>query len=111
MTFWTYICCSFINIKLKNNICGQAIWSSIVNDKIDLFEIFFTRGKLEFSLNFNDLVVIRKNKTFVKKKFRLTKPLHKNFIQNMIKHITSKKKHVDIKGIDLSLKQFRSINK
>ena len=36
---------------------------------------------------------------------------NKNFIQNMIKHITSKKKHVDIKGIDLSLKQFRSINK
>ena len=99
------------NIQLKNKICGQAIWSSIVTNKIDLFEIFFTKGKIEFSLNFNDLVVIRKNKTFVKKKFRLTKPLHKNFIQNMIKHITSKKKHVDIKGIDLSLKQFRSINK
>lgn len=99
------------NIKLKNNICGQAIWSSIVNDKIDLFEIFFTKGKLEFSLNFNDLVVLRKDKTISKKKFRLAKPLHQNFILNMIKHLTSKKKFVDFKGIDLSIKQFGSINK
>ena len=29
----------------------------------------------------------------------------------MIKSLATKKKHVDIKGIDLSLKQFRSINK
>ena len=99
------------NIKLRNNICGQAIWSSIVNDRIDLFEIFFTKGKIEFSLNFNDLVVVKKSKTISKKKFRLTVPLHKNFILNMIKNLSSGKKYVDVKGIDLSIKQFESINK
>ena len=31
------------NIKLKNHIRGQAIWSSIVKDKIDLFENFLQR--------------------------------------------------------------------
>jgi 1,5-anhydro-D-fructose reductase (1,5-anhydro-D-mannitol-forming) len=99
------------NIKLKNNICGQAIWSSIVNDRIDLFEIFFTKGKMEFSLNFNDLVIIKKDKTINKKKFPLSEPLHKNFILNMIKILSFKKKYVDVKGINLSIKQFDSINK
>lgn len=99
------------NIKLKNHIHGQAIWSSIVNDKIDLFEIFFTKGKIEFSLNFNDLVVVKRKKATQKKKFALSTPLHKRFILNMIKTLISKKKYIDKKGIDLSLLQFKSINK
>lgn len=99
------------NIKLKNNICGQAIWSSVVDDKIDLFEIFFTKGKIEFSLNFKDLVVIKKGNVYTKKKFKLAKPLHKNFVLKMIMDIYNKKKYADFKGIDLSIKQFQSINK
>jgi len=99
------------NIKLKNKICGQAIWSSVVGDKKDLFEIFFTKGKLEFSLNFNNLVITKQNSRIRKKKYTLSDPLHKNFILNMIKIIISKKNFVDFKGIDLSIKQFESIKK
>ena len=99
------------NIKLKNHIRGQAIWSSIVKDKIDLFEIFFTKGKIEFSLNFNNLVVVKRKKVIQKKKFPLSTPLHKKFILNMIKTLISKKKYIDKKGIDLSLLQFKSIDK
>lgn len=99
------------NIKLKNNVCGQAIWSSVVNDKIDLFEIFCTGGRLQFSLNFNDLVIIKKNKTFLSKKFKMPEPLHQNLIKDTIQKIISKKRFVDFSGIDLSLKQFESINK
>ena len=97
------------NIKLKNHIRGQAIWSSIVKDKIDLFEIFFTKGKIEFSLNFNDIVIVKRNNVIQKKKFVLSTPLHKKFILNMIEKIVSKKKYIDKKGIDLSLLQFKSI--
>ena len=99
------------NIKLKNNILGQAIWSSIVDEKIDKYEIFMTHGKIEFSLNFSDKIIIKKGKKTNYKKIKMTLPVHKKFIHSVINSIYKKKSFIDYNGLKITELQIKSLNK
>lgn len=97
------------NIVLENKITGQAIWSSIVDKKKDLFEIYFTNGRLKFSLNFKNKLVIEKNNNKKIIFIKLEKPYHKLFIDKMINKILKNKNYIEEEGIEISLLQANSL--
>ena len=98
-----------LNIKLENNIVGTGLWSSISPFDEELFEIYGSKGKLSFSLNNSDKIVLKtKNKT--KKYFiSLTKPYHKplsNFVINKFQTFIKKRKYYIPKN-DLNVSTFQ----
>ena len=98
------------NIKLKNNILGHGLWCSVINGKKkDAFEIYLTKGKITFSLNFSNRVILEKNNKKLIKNFELKKPVHKFFIHSMINQLVANRKFVDHEGIEINIKQFESL--
>jgi len=102
------------NIELKNNLVGQAMWSSVTNLKSDKFEIFGTNGTIKFSLNFSDKVEILTNNKKITKNISFEKPFHKNIIRHTINIFLKNKKigkyFIDRAGIDVAKHQINAIN-
>tara|TARA_B100000575_G_scaffold213285_1_gene174072 strand:+ start:1127 stop:2125 length:999 start_codon:yes stop_codon:yes gene_type:complete len=75
-----------LNIKLYNGILGQGSWSSVSNDKQDLFEIYGLNGSIKFSANYNEdeNIYIKKKSNLKKIRIPYNLPLHKNMMKNYV---------------------------
>lgn len=96
-----------LNIKLKNKIIGQSIWSSVSGLYEDKFQIFGAKGYISFSMNSNPKIEIKTKNKHIFRKINFTKPLYKKMIRELIEnHYNKKKKKKEFSKI-LSISKFQ----
>lgn len=101
-----------INLKLKNNIIGNGIWSSVASVDEDKFEIYGSKGKISFSLNNSDKIFLEINKKINYYTVSMTHPLHKPLIHYTIKKFRKKrvlKKNFFLSKSDLNVSKSQLI--
>ena len=91
---------------------GQGAWHSTVSEKIDLMNIYGTKGRIQFSFNFKDKVFIEIGGRKYIKYFKLQKPAH----QDLIKHVVNvflqslkRKKFIDYQSLYVTYLQNKMV--
>ena len=94
MNFYNVEDINIVNFKLKNKILGQASWCSTSPFKVDKFIIYGRKGTINFTMNFgeqDDIIIKLKNKT-IKKKIKMSMPLHGRMFDFFIDELTRRNK-------------------
>ena len=105
---------SIINFSFKNNIIGQCAWRSTVTETLDKFKIYGEKGTIEFSFNFDNLVLVKLGNKIIKKSIKFSLPTHKPIFSKILKDLTksykSKTKVIDKKSLKISKLQIEIAN-
>ena len=103
-----------LNFKLKNNVIGTGIWCSVANKDEDSFEIFGSKGKINFSLNNSNKITLETKKKR-EYNFPMVTPLHKPLIRHVItmfqKYLYKKKYFISSSDLNISKFQLEALRK
>ena len=102
-----------LNLSFKSGVVGQGAWHSTVSQKLDLMNIYGTKGIIQFSFNFKDKVVIEIGGKKYIKHFKLQKPAHQDLIKHVVniflKSLKKKKRFIDHQSLYVTYLQNKMI--